>query len=130
MKLFYLCYFGASGVYFPYAGLYLGAIGLNGSQIGLIASTVPLAGVLLQPLWGLLSDRYGWRKRLLTTALLAAALTAPFVALAHSFALLLLPIALLDQHLHAAGMFLVAGLVCAVAIVGLLLVMPHTDMAQ
>jgi len=95
MKIFYLCYFGASGVYFPYAGLYLGAIGLSGSQIGLIASTVPLAGVLLQPLWGLLSDRYGWRKRLLTTALLASALTAPLVALAHSFALLLLPIALL-----------------------------------
>ena len=89
MKLFYLWYFMGAGIYFPYLGLYLRAIRLNGAQIGLVASTAPLAGVLLQPLWGLLSDRYGWRKPLLTRSLLAAALIAPAVALAHSFGALL-----------------------------------------
>ena len=89
MKLFYLWYFMAAGIYFPYLSLYLRAIHLDGAQIGLVASTAPLAGVVLQPLWGTLSDRYGWRKPLLTLSLLAAALIAPAVALAHAFAALL-----------------------------------------
>ena len=89
MKLFYLWYFMATGIYFPYLSLYLRAIHLDGAQIGLVASTAPLAGVVLQPLWGTLSDRYGWRKPLLTLSLLAAALIAPAVALAHAFAALL-----------------------------------------
>jgi len=51
MKLFYLGYFSAMGVYLPYLGLYLGAVGLSGTQIGLTASMVPLAGLVMPPLW-------------------------------------------------------------------------------
>lgn len=95
MKAFYLCYFMGTGIYAPYLGLYLKAIHLDGARIGLIASIAPLAGVALQPLWGRLSDHYGWRKPVLNVALLAAAILAPIVALAHSFvALLALMIAL------------------------------------
>jgi PPP family 3-phenylpropionic acid transporter len=102
MKLFYMLYFGAAGLYFPYVGLYYHAIHLNGAQIGLAASLAPLGGVVLQPLWGLLSDRYGWRKRLLAISLLAASLAAPLVTMAHSFAALLLLIALLAVSLSPA----------------------------
>src|SRR4051794_7069609 len=80
MKFFYLWYFMATGIYSPYLGLYLRAIRLDGAQIGLVAAITPLAGVLLQPLWGILSDRYGWRQPVLSLALLAAALIAPTVA--------------------------------------------------
>jgi PPP family 3-phenylpropionic acid transporter len=90
LKFLYLWYFIATGIYSPYLGLYLRAIRLDGAQIGLVASMAPLAGVLLQPLWGTLSDRLGWRRPLLSLALLAAALIAPAVALAHTFAALLL----------------------------------------
>jgi len=89
MKLFYLLYFAATGVYFPYVGLYYRAIHLDGVQIGLAASLVPLGGVALQPLWGMLSDRFGWHKPLLVLSLLAASIAAPLVTLAHSFATLL-----------------------------------------
>lgn len=85
MKLLYLWFFLASGLYFPYIGLYLHGVHLSGWQIGLVASVVPLAGVALQPLWGALSDRLGWRKRVLVLALLAAAVIAPLVGLAPSF---------------------------------------------
>ena len=57
LKFLYLWYFIATGIYAPYLGLYLRAIRLDGAQIGLVASMAPLVGVLLQPLWGLLSDR-------------------------------------------------------------------------
>lgn len=102
MKLFYLCYYIAAGIYFPYLGLYLRAIHLSGVQIGLVASVVPLAGVALQPMWGLLSDRLGWRKPLLVLSLLSAALVAPAVTLAQSFGALLPLFALLAVALSPA----------------------------
>lgn len=90
MKLFYLGYFSAMGVYLPYLGLYLGSVGLSGTQIGLTASMVPLAGLVMPPIWGLLSDRYGWRKQLLVVALLGAIITSLLLwLLAHSFVVLL-----------------------------------------
>jgi oligosaccharide:H+ symporter len=96
MKLFYLGYFSAMGVYLPYLGLYLGSVGFSGTQIGLAASFFPLAGVVMPPLWGLLSDRFGWRKYLLMAALLAAILTSLLLWLiAHSFAMLLIFLILL-----------------------------------
>ncbi|GHO46117.1 MFS transporter [Ktedonospora formicarum] len=96
MKLFYLGYFSAMGVYLPYLSLYLGAVGLSGTQIGLIASIFPLAGVVMPPVWGWLSDHYGWRKRLLSAALLGAVITSLFIwLLGHSFVALLIFICLL-----------------------------------
>ncbi|HEX3641920.1 MAG TPA: MFS transporter, partial [Ktedonobacteraceae bacterium] len=92
MKLFYLCFFSYVGIATAYLGLYLGAIGLSGTQIGVIASVLPLAGAVMQPVWGTISDCYGWRKRLLACTLLIATLTALTVPLAHSFTALLLPI--------------------------------------
>jgi PPP family 3-phenylpropionic acid transporter len=90
MKLFYLCFIGHIGIYVAYLGLYLGAIGLSGTQIGVIASILPLAGAVMQPVWGTISDRYGWRKHLLACTLLIATLTALTIPLAHSFPVLLL----------------------------------------
>lgn len=91
MKLFYLGYFSAMGIYLPYLGLYLGAVGLSGTQIGLTASMFPLAGVVMPPIWGLLSDRYSWRKQLLIVTLLGAVITSLLLWLtAHSFIVLLL----------------------------------------
>ncbi|HVA90458.1 MAG TPA: MFS transporter [Chloroflexota bacterium] len=82
MKLFYLCFYVATGIYSPYAGLYLQAIHLDGAQIGLIAWLPPVAGVVLPPLWGMLSDHFGWRKPVLAMSLLVAALAAPAIPLA------------------------------------------------
>jgi len=82
MKLFYLCFYVATGIYSPYAGLYLQAIHLDGAQIGLIAWLPPVAGVVLPPLWGMLSDHFGWRKPVLAMSLLVAALAAPASPLA------------------------------------------------
>lgn len=102
LKTFYLCYFVAVGIYSPYLALYFRAIHLSGAQIGLVSSLVPLAGVILPPLWGTLSDRYHWRKRLINLALFAAAVIAPIVVLAHTFALLLVLVILLAVALSPA----------------------------
>jgi PPP family 3-phenylpropionic acid transporter len=90
MKLFYLCFFMGNGLYVPYLALYYHAIHLSGAQIGLLASLPPVASVVLQPLWGILSDRYRLRRQLLTVCLLCGAVLAPVVVLAPSFEHLLL----------------------------------------
>jgi len=78
MKLFYFCFFGATGAFLPYFGLYLQAIKLDGAQIGMAVSLSPLAGVLLPPFWGMISGRFGRRTPLLVGTLPAATLVAPF----------------------------------------------------
>ncbi len=95
MKQFYFWFYVATGIYSPYAGLYLQAIHLDGARIGFIASLAPIAGVAFPPLWGILSDRFGLRKKVLIVALLVAAITAPIVPLAGSFVSLILLVALL-----------------------------------
>jgi PPP family 3-phenylpropionic acid transporter len=96
MKLFYLGYFSAMGTYLPYLGLYLGAAGLSSTQIGLTASMFPLAGAVMPSIWGLLSDRYGWRKQLLIAMLVCAVITSLLIWLvAHSFLVLFLCILVL-----------------------------------
>ncbi|MDB5058762.1 MAG: putative 3-phenylpropionic acid transporter [Chloroflexi bacterium] len=102
LRLYYFWYFAAAGIYFPYVSLYYHEIHLDGAQIGLLASLAPLAGVLLPPLWGLLSDRLGWRKRILITSVLTAAIVAPLVPLLGSFTLLLAIIVLLAVVLSPA----------------------------
>jgi PPP family 3-phenylpropionic acid transporter len=92
MKSLYFCFYLAFAVYVSYVGLFLHSVHLTGTEIGFITSLVPLLGVLLQPLWGILSDRFGLRKPLLSVALLASALIAPTVALAHTFLTLLIPV--------------------------------------
>src|SRR5579872_2412551 len=102
MRLYYFWFFGAAGIYFPYVSLYYQAIHLDGAQIGLLSSLPPLAGVLLPPLWGILSDRHGWRKRILILSLLTGAILAPFVPLFGSFLAILLAIVLLAVALSPA----------------------------
>lgn len=89
MKLFYLSFYVAAGVYFPYVGLYLRSLHYSGAQIGLIAALAPLASLLLPSLWGTLSDRLGWRKPLLIVSLLLATFAAPVVSQVHAFAAVL-----------------------------------------
>ncbi|MEE3326073.1 MAG: MFS transporter [Myxococcota bacterium] len=67
--------FSGLGLYFPYYSLYLREnIGLSASQVGLIVATVPLMGMLAQPLWGRLGDRTGARSRILALIALGASL--------------------------------------------------------
>ena len=65
--------FASLGLYFPYYSLYLREnAGLSPSEVGMIVATVPLMGILAQPLWGRLGDRTGSRSRILALVALGA----------------------------------------------------------
>jgi PPP family 3-phenylpropionic acid transporter len=65
---------GALGLFFPYYSLYLSEnAGLTGSEVGLVMATLPLVGILFQPLWGQVADRTGSRETVLTLVSAGAA---------------------------------------------------------
>lgn len=73
MKLFYFfAYFGFGGL-FPLLSVYLQQdVGLRGSQIGVITSIGPIVMILIQPVWGMLSDVTKKPRLLLTFSVIGA----------------------------------------------------------
>lgn len=102
MRFVYLLYFFGTALYVTFVGLYLRSIHLSGAKIGLLVSIVPLVGVIIQPMWGMISDRYRRRKLILILSFLSAAAIAPLVSSTHSFPLLLLIVGLLAVALSPA----------------------------
>lgn len=72
--------FAGLGLIFPFYSLYLGEnAGLPGTQVGLVMATLPLMGLLAQPLWGQVADRTGLRTGVLS--LLAAGASLGYAGL-------------------------------------------------
>lgn len=77
LSLFWLLYMAGMGVFFPFCSLYLQErLGFSSVRVGLLMAAVPLASLVFQPVWGLLADRTGSRKRVLIVLSLGAALSA------------------------------------------------------
>ncbi len=74
LRPFWFLWFGGLGILFPYYSLYLKENGgLTAPQVGLVMASLPLVGILAQPLWGQVADRSGRRARLLALVALGAA---------------------------------------------------------
>jgi MFS transporter, PPP family, 3-phenylpropionic acid transporter len=71
ISLFYAASFAVLGVQLPYLNLYLDAIGLGSLEIGVLSALIPLCGVVVPTVGGLLADRLGRRRSivLVSTAL-------------------------------------------------------------
>ncbi|MFN8485391.1 MAG: MFS transporter [Anaerolineae bacterium] len=75
-RAFYGWQYLAYGALYPFLALYLSAAGFDGVQMGLLFGLTPLIALVVMPVWGVLADTLGVRRRLLTTVCLLAALTA------------------------------------------------------
>ncbi len=75
-KLAYGLLFAAIGIFYPYLALYFQAAGLPGAQIGIILGIPPLVGIVVQPLWGMLSDVYHVHRYALALASIGTAASA------------------------------------------------------
>lgn len=67
----------------------IGAFDITGSQVGLLITVFTIPGVVLTPILGILSDRYG-RKTILTPALITFGIAGGMCAFVADFELLLL----------------------------------------
>lgn len=97
MSLYYLLFYTSIGVFKPYFNLYLSSRGLDGQQVGLVLAVVPLVGIFVQPMWGMLNDRFHIEK----TTLLAGLLCSSAVLLAFG-------------HLHTLALFLIGAALISV----------------
>lgn len=79
-KIALLCFtatlliYGAQGAYAPYLSSYYQLNGLNKFYIGIISSIGPIVAIVIQPLWGIISDRSGKRKQILQLLSICSAL--------------------------------------------------------
>jgi len=80
ISLFYATQFAVLGVQLPYFNLHLDNIGLSSLEIGVVSALMPLCGVVVPTLGGLLADRLGRRRTIvLTSAALALAAFTPML---------------------------------------------------
>jgi PPP family 3-phenylpropionic acid transporter len=86
MRLLYLVFFAANGIFFTYVNVYYSQIGLSGTHIGLIGTLSPMASIIGLTGFGMLNDRTGRTRLLLAIAIAGSGLTALLLSAAPSFA--------------------------------------------
>lgn len=81
MHSFVFFYYSSIASFFPFLGYWFSKQYLSHTQIGVLFSAGPVIGLFFQPIWGMLGDRYGIEKFILT----ASIVLTPWVALGYYF---------------------------------------------
>ncbi|MEE9370576.1 MAG: MFS transporter [Sedimentisphaerales bacterium] len=72
MKILYFMYCASLAAWQPILAVYFNELGISGLQIGIIMSIAPIMVFLVQPMWGVVADRWGHHRTLLFTMFLAS----------------------------------------------------------
>ncbi|MGC8781915.1 MAG: MFS transporter [Anaerolineae bacterium] len=87
LKSLYFTIWAAIGAFWPFIYIYYRSeIGLSGTQIGFVVMASAATGTLSAPLWGMLNDRLGRTRVLLTIQALGLAAVCLAVSRLHTFA--------------------------------------------
>lgn len=66
------------GIFMPYVGALMESNGFSSGQVGVLTSLGIMASILTQPVWGMLADRFGWTRFILTLNFFVPAALAIF----------------------------------------------------
>ncbi len=99
---YYFFYFAFIGAFSPYFGLYLQSLSFSAWDIGLLMSQMQLMRLCAPYLWGALADRLGQRVRIVRLAALLSLLGFSAFFAVHSFAAMLVAMAVLAFFWSAA----------------------------
>ncbi len=75
----------ASSFYGPFQSAFFSSHGMNSVQIGILMTISPIASILIQPLWAMISDRTGKRKTILSLVVLGSSLSILSYYLGNTF---------------------------------------------
>lgn len=78
--IYFFFFFAAAASYSPFLAYWLRETGLTNQQIGLLYAIGPLVALFVQPVWGLLCDKYGLGK----PVLMLCSLLVPAIAFGYS----------------------------------------------
>ncbi|WAH37189.1 MFS transporter [Alicyclobacillus dauci] len=85
MSVYYLLFYTTVAVFAPYFNLYLTTRGLSSSQVGIVLAVMPLVGLVVQPMWGIFTDWFRWRKGTVYVGLIVCPLLVLTFPLLHGF---------------------------------------------
>ena len=85
LSAFYFLLYLPVGMQAPYLFLFFKRQGFSDAELGTLAAIGPVMNFLAPPLWGMLADALGDRRRMLTILLVAGSLSFPWFLWAHSF---------------------------------------------
>jgi MFS transporter, PPP family, 3-phenylpropionic acid transporter len=95
MRVLYFFFFAGIGAYWTFINVYFRELGLSGMQIGLINTLAPLVGIFSATMWGLVNDRLGNPRLLLTFATPGVIIFSLLLSTAQSFGLIILFVCLM-----------------------------------
>jgi MFS family permease len=84
-KLLYFVQFFTVGIMGPYLAIFLIQKDFSGAQIGILLGSLPIAGLIFQPVWSYISDVFNTRRYLLVIGFLGVAISTIGLGLAQSF---------------------------------------------
>lgn len=85
LKLYYFAIFGSIACFFPFLTIYLKEKGLSYSQIGISFALWSLVGIVIQPLWGFIADKFTDKKTVLSIGFITSALAIYVLIFAKGF---------------------------------------------
>lgn len=65
VKIMYFILYGCFACYFPFLSIYFGSRNFNYTQMGIVFAINSLIGVLFQPMWGYITDKFLYKKKAL-----------------------------------------------------------------
>ncbi|MFN2305122.1 MAG: MFS transporter [Anaerolineales bacterium] len=86
-KLLYFVQYFTVGIMGPYLAIFLFQKDFSGAQIGFLLGSLPIAGLIFQPVWSYLSDVLHTRRYLLVIGFLGIAVATIGLGLAKSFSM-------------------------------------------
>jgi PPP family 3-phenylpropionic acid transporter len=75
IAIYYCLIFASNGSYGSYIGLYYNDVGLDSINIGIISSLSALVAILVQPAWGIYSDRSKYKNNILILCIIMSTIS-------------------------------------------------------
>ena len=72
LRILYFMYCASLAAWQPLLAVYFDEVGISGLQIGIIMSISPIMVFFIQPMWGVVADRWGRQRTLLLTMFLCS----------------------------------------------------------
>ena len=92
--MLYFIFYGSLGCFFPFLMVYFKARHMSYTQIGILFAANSVISTLLQPLWGILSDKYIGKKNSMFIAMFASSLIIISFVFVQSFVYVLVALSL------------------------------------
>lgn len=92
LKIIYFSIFGSLACFYPFLTIYFQEKGLSFTQIGLVYAIWSITGVISQPIWGFITDKYSNKKRTIMMTMGFSAIAIFGLIFANSFILLTLAV--------------------------------------